>query len=212
MNLVYSEGNWGNRMSLYVAVITLFLVMDPLGNIPVFFSILKKYDPKRQTRIILRESAIAFLILVLFVFFGHYILLGLHITTPALNIAGGIILFIIAIRMIFPGAAQAFGKEEHVEEPLIVPLAVPLTAGPSAIAIVMVFVTRNPAHVWLVFFAVVIASIIFVAIMLCSRYLMKVLGQRGLTAVERLMGLILTTIAVQMFLTGVIHYINNPVS
>lgn len=199
-------------MSLYAAVITLFLVMDPLGNIPVFFSILKKYDPKTQTRIILRESAIAFLILVLFVFFGQYILHGLHITTPALNIAGGIILFIIAIRMIFPGAEKTFGKGEHFEEPLIVPLAVPLTAGPSAIAIVMVFVTRNPEHVWLVFSAVAIASVIFVAIMLCSRYLMKVLGPRGLVAIERLMGLILTTIAVQMFLTGVIHYVQNPVS
>lgn len=201
-------------MSLYTAVITLIFVMDPLGNIPVFFTILKKYDSKTQVRIILRESLIAFLLLTLFVFFGHYILLGLHITTPALNIAGGLILFMIALRMIFPGAAKAFAfsKEEDFEEPLIVPLAVPLTAGPSAIAMVMVFVTRNPEHILLVFSAVAIASAVFVTIMLCSRYLMKILGQRGLTAIERLMGLILTTIAVQMFLSGVIHYVKNPLT
>lgn len=198
-------------MSLYAAVITLIFVMDPLGNIPIFFSVLKKYDPKTQARIILRESAIAFIILVLFVFFGHYILRGLDITTSALNIAGGLILFIIALRMIFPGA-QALTQQEHFEEPLIVPLAVPLTAGPSAIAIVMVFVTRNPQHIWLVFSAVVIASIVFTVIMLCSRYLMKVLGKRGLIAVERLMGLILTTIAVQMFLTGIVHYVQKPMN
>lgn len=198
-------------MSLYTAVITLVFVMDPLGNIPIFFSILKKYDPKRQIRIILREAAIAFLILVLFVFFGHYILHGLHITAPALNIAGGIILFMIAIRMIFP-EPQGSGKEDPLEEPLVVPLAVPLTAGPSAIAIVMVFVTRHPENLWLIFSAVLIASIVFVITMLCSRYLMKLLGQRGLTAIERLMGMILTTIAVQMLLSGVFQYVKNPLT
>lgn len=88
-------------MTLYTIAITLILVMDPLGNIPVFLAILRNYDTRTQTRIILRESLIAFLILALFVFFGRYILHGLHITTPALSIAGGVILFIIALRMIF---------------------------------------------------------------------------------------------------------------
>ena len=196
-------------MTLYAATITLILVMDPLGNIPVFLSILKRFDPKKQARIILRESIIAFFILALFVFFGQYILHGLHITSQALSIAGGLILFIIAIRMIFPPEPQA-GKEDHQEEPLVVPLAVPLTAGPSAMAVVLLFVTRDPHHRGLVFLAVVIASIIFTVIMLCSRYLMKILGHRGLTAVERLMGMILTTVSVQMFLTGVLQYLRHP--
>ncbi|MFW0094646.1 MAG: MarC family protein [Coxiella endosymbiont of Haemaphysalis qinghaiensis] len=193
-------------MTLYTIAITLILVMDPLGNIPVFLAILRNYDTRTQTRIILRESAIAFIILGLFVFFGHYILHGLHITTPALGIAGGVILFIIALRMIFPSKQKA--AKEDFEEPLIVPLAVPLTAGPSAMAMVLLFVTRDPHHLWLVFLGVLIASIMFTAIMLFAPFLMKILGKRGLTAIERLMGMILTTISVQMFLSGIAQYLH----
>lgn len=193
-------------MTLYTATITLILVMDPLGNIPVFLSVLKGYDSKAQARIMVREATIAFAILVLFVFAGQYILHGLHITTPALGIAGGLILFIIAIRMIFP---QYKGQEaEAVDEPLIVPLAIPMTAGPSAIATVLLLATRNPNRTWAIFLAVVIASIIFTMIILLSRYLMRVLGSRALTAIERLMGMILTTVAVQMFLSGVWEYLH----
>ena len=195
-------------MTLYTIAITLILVMDPLGNIPVFLAILRHYDTQTQARIILRESAIAFIILGLFVFFGHYILHGLHITTPALGIAGGVILFIIALRMIFPSKQRA--AKEDCEEPLIVPLAVPLTAGPSAMAMVLLFVTRDPHHLWLVFLGVFIASVMFTVIMLFSPFLMKILGKRGLTAIERLMGMILTTIAVQMFLAGVAQYLHYP--
>ena len=195
-------------MNLYTIVITLFLVMDPLGNIPVFLSILKRYETKRQIVIILRESIIAFIILVLFVFFGKYILHGLHIDAAALSIAGGLILFIIALRMIFPPEPRT--AKEDLEEPLIVPLAVPLTAGPSAMAIVLLYVTREPHHVWLVFTGVVIASVVFTIIMLFSTFLMKILGKRGLIAIERLMGMILTTIAVQMFLSGVAQYLKHP--
>jgi MarC family membrane protein len=186
--------------------------MDPLGNIPVFLAILKKFDPQRQSKIILRESIIAFVILSLFVFFGEYILHGLHITMPALSIAGGVILFIIAIHMIFPPERVAVDKGEKTEEPLVVPLAVPLTAGPSAMAVVLLFVTRQPTHMWLIFTAVVIASVIFTIIMLCSRYLMKILGNRGLTALERLMGMILTTVAVEMFLSGISQYLHHQLT
>ena len=179
--------------------------MDPLGNIPVFLSILKRYDVRTQIRIILRESVIAFLILSLFVFFGRYILHGLHITTSALSVSGGVILFIIAVRMIFP-IEQKTAKEDF-EEPLIVPLAVPLIAGPSAMAVVLLFVTRDLYHLWSIFFGVFIASLIFTLIMLWAPFLMKILGKRGLTAIERLMGMILTTIAVQMFLSGIAEYL-----
>lgn len=195
-------------MSLYTLTITLILVMDPLGNIPVFLSILKRFDPQKQARIILRECIIAFVLLSLFVFFGQYIMHGLKITMPALSIAGGVILFIIAIRMIFPPEHVA-DKRENLEEPLVVPLAVPLTAGPSSMAVVLLFVTTDPGRMWLIFSAVVIASFIFTVIMLCSRFLMKVLGNRGLTALERLMGMILTTVAVDLFLSGVTQYLHQ---
>lgn len=198
-------------MTLYTLTITLLLVMDPLGNIPVFLAILKKFSPRRQMQIIIREAVIAFIVLSMFVFFGEYILHGLHITMPALSIAGGVILFIIALRMIFPPPKFVEKDEHEEEEPIVVPLAVPLTAGPSAMAVVLLFVTSQPTHMWLIFAALVIASVIFTVIMLCSRYLMKILGHRGLTALERLMGMILTTVAVEMFLSGVTQFLQHQV-
>lgn len=194
-------------MSLYTAAITLILVMDPIGNIPFFVSELKNIEPRRQTIIILRETLIAFVILVLFLFFGGNILHSLNITGPALYIAGGIILFLITIRMIFPSEERR--TEKYQGEPFIVPLAVPLTAGPSALATVLLFATQEPEKMGLWFLAVVIASVVFVMITLCSRLLMQLLGQRGLLAMERLMGMILTTVAVQMFLEGLRLYFQS---
>ncbi len=192
-------------MTLYSATATLILVMDPLGNIPIFLSILKNFDAKSQKRIIIRESIIAFFVLITFLFCGKYIMQGLEITTSALSIAGSIILFLIAIRMIFPSQHYASAQTEDVE-PYIVPLAIPLTAGPSAIAIVMLFVARAPENLGLYFWAITMASVLFLITMLLSRYLMRLLGDSVLIAVERLMGMILTTIAVQMFLSGVMAY------
>ena len=194
-------------MTLYTATITLLFVMDPLGNIPIFLSILKNYDLKAQRRIIIRETFVAFLVLTVFLFFGKYLMSGLKITTSALSISGAIILFLIAIRMIFPSDLSESNSPES-EEPFIVPLAVPLTAGPAAIAFVMLFVTQNSQRLPTLFFAVMIASIVFLVIMLLSRYLMRLLGKRGLIAIERLMGMILTAIAVQMFLSGIYAYLH----
>jgi multiple antibiotic resistance protein len=188
-------------MTLLTAAITLILVMDPLGNIPVFLSALKDIDPRRQHFIIIRETLIAFLILVLFLFFGGNILHGLNITQPALYIAGGIILFLITIRMIFPTEEKRL-SEKKTAEPFIVPLAIPLIAGPSALATVLLFASQEPTKLGLWFLAVIIASVVFLIIMSCSRLLMRLLRPRGLIAVERLMGMLLTTLAVQMFLQG----------
>lgn len=194
-------------MTLYTATITLILVMDPLGNIPIFLSILKNFDLKTQRRILIRETLIACLVLLLFLFCGKYIMRGLGITTSALSIAGAIVLFLIAARMIFPAETKESSGHE-TNEPYIVPLAIPLTAGPSAIAIVMLFVSRAPEQLALLFSAVIIASVVFLLIVLLSHYLMRLLGGRGLIAVERLMGMILTTIAVQMFLSGLYSYVH----
>lgn len=195
-------------MTLFTATLTLILVMDPLGNIPFFISVLKDIEPKRQNIIILREALIAFIILTLFLYFGRYILHGLNITEPALYVAGGIILFLITIRMIFP--VDETQKEKTIHgEPFVVPLAIPLTAGPSALATVLLFTTQEPNKIHLWFLAVVIATVIFITIMICSRYLMKLLGIRGLIAMERLMGMLLTTIAVQMFLQGLKLYFSS---
>lgn len=188
------------RMTLYSAIITLVLVMDPLGNVPLFLSVLNSVDPKRRQRIILRESFIAFIILALFLFFGQYILESMRISQPALSIAGGIILFLIAIRMIFPHHDE--DRSKQVSEPFIVPLAVPLIAGPSTMTMVMLLANQAPDAMWEWFMALATAWFITTVILVFSDVLRKLLGERGLTAIERLMGMILTTMAVQMFLTG----------
>ncbi len=180
----------------------LFLVMDPLGNVPVFLTILKDVDPAKRKRIIIRELLISLGVLLLFLLVGRFILEVLQITEPSLSIAGGIILFLIALKMIFPTQEGMFGLNLD-REPFIVPLAIPLIAGPSALASVLLLVTREPARMaaWIV--ALVSAWMVTAIILVSSSYLSRSLGLRGLVALERLMGMILTTIAVQMFLNGV---------
>jgi multiple antibiotic resistance protein len=188
-------------MTLYSAIITLILVMDPLGNIPFFLSVLNHVEAPRRKKIILRETFIAFIILLIFLFFGQYILQGMNISESALQIAGGIILFLIAVRMIFPDHTQDH-KTRDISEPFIVPLAIPLVAGPSTLTVVMLLGTQAPYDMMRWCLALVIAWLITTVILLFADYFRKLLGERGLIAIERLMGMILTTMAVQMFLTG----------
>jgi multiple antibiotic resistance protein len=196
-------------MNIYSAALTLIFVMDPLGNIPIFLSVLSHVNPKRRTLIILRECLIAFVILLAFLFFGDDILFGLGISQQSLSIAGGIILFLIALKMIFPPEEDSKVRDKQHIEPLVVPLAIPLVAGPSAIATVMVFATQYGHHMPQPFFALLIASTVTTIILLIAPQLRRVLGQKGLIAVERLMGMILTTIAVQMFISGLSAYFHG---
>lgn len=189
------------HMTLYTAAVTLFLVMDPLGNIPAFLAVLNSVSPQRRKWIILREMIIAFIILLVFLFFGKQVLQRMDISNPALSIAGGIVLFLIAIKMIFP--SENNDKIKQIGEPFIVPLAVPLIAGPSTMAFVMLLATQDPQFMWQWAIALTIAWIASVLILLPADYLRKILGERGLIAIERLMGMILTTLAVQMFLAGI---------
>jgi MarC family membrane protein len=188
-------------MTLLSAAVLLFLVLDPLGNIPFFLCILKNVEERRRKAIILREMGIAFAILVLFLFGGRYLLLFLQISEPALSIAGGIILFIIAIRMIFFGSEKVF-EDVPEGEPFIVPLAVPSVAGPSTMATVLLLMTREPERwqEWLA--ALAVACLLSGVILLFSSRLIRLLGERVLVATERLMGMILTTVAVEMFLSA----------
>ncbi|OGT60571.1 MAG: hypothetical protein A3F14_06005 [Gammaproteobacteria bacterium RIFCSPHIGHO2_12_FULL_43_28] len=194
-------------MTLYTATITLILIMDPLGNVPLFLSILNHVERSKRKRIILRETCIALIILTFFLFFGQHILQGMHISEPALQISGGIILFLIAIRMIFPHE-DAENKARQVGEPFIVPLAVPLIAGPSTMTMVMVIANQAPFELPLWFLALLIAWFVTTIVLLFADHLRKMLGERGLIAIERLMGMILTTMAVQMFLTGFEHFLH----
>ena len=195
------------QMNIYSATVTLFLVMDPLGNIPVFLSLLKQVDPTRRTKIILRESLIAFAILTLFLFCVKPILTSLHISEEALGIAGGIILFLIAIKMLFPMGQKI--AEQTQGEPFIVPMAIPLLAGPSSMTTVILFASQAPHQMGKWFTALAAASLIATLLLLIAVPLQKLLGVKVIAALERLMGMILTTIAVQMFLTGLGTYLSS---
>jgi multiple antibiotic resistance protein len=188
-------------MTIISAALLLFLVMDPLGNIPFFVAALKSVEPKRQRRVVVRELLIALVVLVLFLFAGRYILELLHISEPALTTAGGVILFLIALRMIFPSAEKSL-HEVVAGEPFIVPLAIPYVAGPSALATELLLMSREPARwpEWLL--ALFLAWFASSVIIFFTSGLSVYLGQKALIAIERLMGMVLITVAIQMLTTG----------
>jgi multiple antibiotic resistance protein len=188
-------------MTITAAALLLFLVMDPLGNVPLFLSSLKGVAPARQTIVVGRELLIAYVVLVAFLFGGRFLLDALHISEEALTIAGAIVLFLIALKMVFP--TQQHGLAEPFEgEPFIVPLAIPYVAGPSAMATILLLMSRESERwpEWLA--ALTIAWGASAAILIMGSHLRKLLGQRGLTAMERLMGMVLVALAVQMFVEG----------
>ncbi|MBA3581841.1 MAG: MarC family protein [Gammaproteobacteria bacterium] len=194
-------------MTLTAAIILFFLVLDPLGNVPMFLSILKNLPPDRQRQIIVRELLIALLVLLLFMALGKYFLQLLHISEPALSVAGGLVLFLIAIRMAFPHLQDM--PDTNDDEPFIVPLAIPLVAGPSAIATVLLVMSQSPERwtIWLT--ALIIAWGIAALILYFSTAFHRYLGRKGLMAMERLMGMLLTVIAVQMFMNGIADFIHT---
>lgn len=191
---------------MVAAAVLLFLVMDPLGNIPFYLAALKHVDPARQNRVIRRELLIAYFVMVVFLFGGQFVLAAMQISEPALSISGGLILFLIAIKMVFPTPAQSL-QEEVDGEPFIVPLAIPYLAGPSVLAVELLLMSREPGRwgEWLG--AVTIAWFGVTVIVSLGTRLRTVLGQKGLTALERLMGMVLVAIAVQMFLTGIERFV-----
>ena len=195
-------------MSFTSAVVILLLVMDPIGNIPLFVALLRPVEPERRTFVILRECAIAFLVLLVFIFFGNSILSVLGLSGSSLNIAGGLILFLIALRMIFRRPDGVFG-DVISGEPFIVPLAIPSITGPTAIATVILMVSRAPQRMLEWVAAASIAMLLTLGLLLCAERLSKLVGERGLLAFERLMGLILTAIAVEMLLQGIQSFVRQ---
>jgi multiple antibiotic resistance protein len=189
-------------MTTFSAAILLFFVMDPIGNIPLFLAALKPVDPARRLRVVGRELLIAYALLVAFLFVGRPLLSMLAISEPALTIAGGIVLFLIALRMVFPAEHGKLG-EDIDGEPFVVPLAVPYIAGPSALATVLLMTSRDPARRADWFFALSAAWLASAVILLLGARLSQFLGAKGITAIERLMGMVLVASAVQMFLDGV---------
>ncbi len=195
-------------MTLFSAAVLLFLVLDPFGNIPFFIAALQNVPRERHKRVIVRELVIALLVLVVFLFAGEHILRALQISEPALRAAGGTVLFLIAIRMVFPRPGASVG-EELAGEPFIVPLAIPYVAGPSALASVLLIMNQEPDRwpEWLG--ALVLAWLLTGFIILASSALAKRLGKRVLIAIERLMGMLLVALAIQMLMTGIRQFMKS---
>ena len=201
-----------NTLTTLSAGFLLFLIMDPLGNIPLFLSQLRHVVPERRRRVLIRELVIALLVLFAFLFGGAYVLRALQLRQESVSIAGGIVLFLIGIRMVFPPAngEGIFGKAGE-GEPFIVPMAIPGVAGPSAMAALLLLTNTSPGRTadWAI--ALLLAWLATSVILLSATYLFRWLGESVLTALERVMGMLLIALSVQMFMGGVAAFLHLSV-
>lgn len=193
-------------MTTLSAALLLFLILDPLGNIPVFLGLLKPLPARRRRIVLARELLIALVVLMLFLWGGQYVLELMHLRQESVSIAGGIVLFLIGLKMIFPSPEGMFGEVPD-GEPFIVPMAIPLVAGPSGMAAVMLLGSQEPGRMGDWTLALVLAWLATAVLLFSATSLYKVLGSRVLVAVERLMGMLLVAISVQMLLDGVASYL-----
>ncbi len=191
--------------SFVSAFVLLLLVLDPLGNLPVFASVLRGVAPARRRAVALRELAIAFAVLLLFMVAGQGFLTLMRLSERSLEVAGGVILLIIAIRMIFAGG-EIYAHEDGIREPFIFPLAVPLLAGPSAMATVLLLASRQPGRLVEWVGALTAAMAVSGVVLLAADRIRAWLGASVVAATEKLMGLVLTAVAVEMILAGLKHY------
>lgn len=192
------------------AVVTLILIMDPFGNIPLFITSLKKVSPERRRFVLLRELAIATAIMVTFLFAGGKALDLLGIKQYSMGIAGGIILFIMSLKLVFNSLEDESTKNNpKEEEPFIVPLAIPLIAGPATLSMLLIFSATPGGNIWQILMALLIASIINSAILLMSFPISNMLGKRGLIAVERLTGMLLVLMSVNMVMNGIAEFLKS---
>ena len=197
------------RQSFLSVTILLILITDPLGNIPLFISSLKNVPQARRPKVIVRECVIAAVVLTAFLFFGDVFLSALGLSDEVLKISGGVILFLIAVNMIFPGSGGKLVEDEIEGEPFIVPVAIPLIAGPGALTYVMLLMKSDPSRGLEWVGAILIAMAVSMAAFFASSRLKEWLGPRALSAIERLMGLVLTAIAIEMLLGGLSQYLGS---
>ncbi|MEW6705319.1 MAG: MarC family protein [Pseudomonadota bacterium] len=188
------------------AFVLLLLVLDPLGSLPIFISVMKGVAPQRRAPVALRESGIAFLVLLGFMLAGQGFLQLMRLSERSLEVAGGVILLIIAMRMIFQSGGELYAGDGRPREPLIFPLAVPLLAGPSAMATVLLLASRQPDRLTEWIGALTAAVGVSCAVLLAADRIRKLLGHSMVSAIEKLMGLVLTAIAVEMILAGLKRY------
>lgn len=189
------------------AVVALVLVMDPFGNMPIFIASLKKVAPERRMFVLVRELCIALAIMITFMFAGNAFLRVMEIENYALTVSGGLVLFLISIKLVFGGEEDSSADPKD-EEPFIVPLAIPLVAGPAALTFTIFYATQIPNR-WIMLGVVLSASAINMIILMLSFPLSRMLGKRGLTAIERLSGMLLVVISVNMIMKGFAEFLGK---
>lgn len=189
------------EVSFFQLALTFFLVTNPIGNSPTILALVKNYDFEKQRRILLREGIISFFIAIFFQYFGEVFLGLLQVSDYAMTLCGGILLLIISLGMIFPESQHSEAQALH-QEPFIVPIATPLLSGPGVLTLIMLF-SKQAQNNLLISGAILVAWIGVIAIMAAAPYMQKVLGKRGLIALEQLMGMILSMIAISMLVHGV---------
>ncbi|AOJ36910.1 MarC family protein [Burkholderia sp. AU33423] len=192
------------------ATVLLVLITDPLGNIPLFISAMRDVPRERRVKLILREVGIAFVILLFFMLVGDRFLRMMSLTDLSLRLGGGIVLFLIALRMIFPHPDGALGNDPRAGgEPFIVPLAIPALAGPSALATVMLLTSQGPGKMLEWVGALTVTMIVCAVTLVLAERIQQWIGERTVAAFERLMGLVLVAISVEMMLGGVRVFVHQ---
>ena len=192
-----------NSFSIISTAILLFFILDPFGNVPLVLSILKNTNKEEHTKIIIRETLIGLLILLIFLFFGENFLSVFHLETHSITIAGAIIFFIISLKMIFPDPNNELFVLKKGDSPLVVPIAMPMIAGPAAIATLLVLAKTNEDNTSSLFVSLLLAWFFSSLILISAPKLYKILKEKGLSALEKLMGMLLLIMAVQMFIDGI---------
>ncbi len=195
--------------SFISALVLLLLVLDPFGSLPIVISVMRNVAPVRRSRVVLRETAIAFAMLLGFMLAGQGFLKLMHLSERSLEVAGGVILLIIAMRMIFSGGNELYDSDS-TREPFVFPLAVPLLAGPSAMATVLLLASRQPDRLWHWIGALSLALALSGLVLLAAERIRRLIGNSMVAAIEKLMGLVLTAVAVEMILAGLKRYFFDP--
>jgi multiple antibiotic resistance protein len=196
-------------MNLFETALILILVTDPFGNLPVVLAVLKQLPGRAYRMAIIRETFLAFVVLVIFALAGQHILDYLNIEQASLSVAGGVILFLISLKMIFSSASHMF-EDDYSNNPVLVPIAIPFITGPSAITTTMILYTSEQVSLRLLLIAIALVFAVILLTLLLGHWLLRVLGQRGINAMEKFMGLLLSLISVNMILIGIREFWAQP--
>jgi multiple antibiotic resistance protein len=196
-------------MNLFETALILILVTDPFGNLPVVLAVLRQLSGRAYRMAIIRETFLAFVVLVIFALAGQHILDYLNIEQASLSVAGGVILFLISLKMIFSSASHMF-EDDYSDNPVLVPIAIPFITGPSAITTTMILYTSEQVSLQLLLIAIALVFAMILLTLLLGHWLLRVLGQRGINAMEKFMGLLLSLISVNMILIGIREFWAQP--